>query len=93
MRKKKLAKRAAKGWKVGSAAEFLRLTPEEAAQVEARLGPAQSPRAPRRKAAAFAGRLRSAEGDISVHHDDYLAEAYASSRTRRKQPRKPHSPT
>jgi hypothetical protein len=29
----------------------------------------------RRKAAAAAGRLRSAQGDVSVRHDDYLADA------------------
>ena len=32
----------------------------------------------RRRAAAFAGRLSSAEGDVSTRHDDYLAEAYES---------------
>ncbi len=32
----------------------------------------------RRRAAAFAGRLRSKQGDVSTRHDDYLAEAYES---------------
>lgn len=32
----------------------------------------------RRRAAAFAGRLQSVEGDVSTRHDDYLAEAYES---------------
>ncbi len=32
----------------------------------------------RRRAAAFAGRLQSQEGDVSTRHDAYLAEAYSS---------------
>ena len=31
----------------------------------------------RRKAAAAAGRFRSALGDVSVRHDDYLSDAFA----------------
>jgi hypothetical protein len=29
----------------------------------------------RQRAAAAAGRFRSSRGDVSVHHDDYLADA------------------
>jgi hypothetical protein len=34
-----------------------------------------SPKELRRRAAAAAGRFRSAQGDISTRHDDYLADA------------------
>jgi predicted DNA-binding ribbon-helix-helix protein len=34
-----------------------------------------TPRELRRKAAESAGRLRSAQSDISIRHDDYLADA------------------
>jgi len=37
MDKKKKARLAAKGWKAGSAEEFLGMTPDEAAYVELRL--------------------------------------------------------
>ena len=47
MDKRKLEKLQAKGWKVGSPAEFLRLTPEEAALVEVRLALSEHVRAMR----------------------------------------------
>jgi hypothetical protein len=34
-----------------------------------------SPKELRRKAAAAAGRFRSAQGDVSTRHDDHLADA------------------
>ena len=49
MEKKKLERLAAKGWKVGSTAEFLRLTPEEAALVEVRLALSESVRTMRKQ--------------------------------------------
>jgi hypothetical protein len=44
MRKTKKKRLEAKGWKVGTAAEFLGLSPDESASVEARLRLGQRPR-------------------------------------------------
>lgn len=49
MDKEKRGRLEAKGWKVGSTEEFLRLTPEEAAYVELRLKLSDAVREPRKK--------------------------------------------
>ena len=49
MREEKRKRLEAKGWKVGSAAEFLRLSPEEAAYIELRLKLADGLRECRRR--------------------------------------------
>lgn len=49
MEKKRLERLVAKGWKVGSTAEFLRLTPEEVALVEVRLALSESVRTLRKQ--------------------------------------------
>lgn len=69
MQKRKRAKLEAHGWRVGSAAEFLGLTPEEAAFVETKLALSQSLRE-RRTAqhlsqAALAKRLRSSQSRVA----------------------------
>ena len=49
MREEKKKRLEAKGWKVGSAEEFLQLTPEEAAYIELKLRLAENIRARRRR--------------------------------------------
>jgi len=49
MQKRKLGPLQARGWRAGSTAEFLRLTPEEAALVELRLALSESVRTTRKQ--------------------------------------------
>jgi Helix-turn-helix domain len=89
MNKAKQAKLKAQGWRVGSAADFLNLSPEEAAFVETKLALSQSLRARRAKQrvtqAALAKRLRSSQSrvakmeaaDPSVSVDLLLRALYA----------------
>ncbi|MCC7054649.1 MAG: helix-turn-helix transcriptional regulator [Gemmatimonadaceae bacterium] len=81
MRKAKQAALESQGWRVGSAAEFLELTPEEAAVVELKLRLSDALRARRTRMRlsqdAVASRLRSSQsrvakmeaGDASVSLD------------------------
>ena len=69
MKKTKRATLEAHGWRLGSAADFLELTPEEAAFVETKLALSQSVR-DRRKAqglsqAALAKRLASSQSRVA----------------------------
>jgi hypothetical protein len=69
MNKTKRTKLAAQGWRVGSAADFLELTAEEAAFVETKLALSESLRA-RRTAqhlsqAALAKRLKSSQSRVA----------------------------
>ena len=77
MDKAKRKRLEAKGWKIGSVADFLRLTPEEAALIEMKLALARSLRRRREKRmtqAQLAEKLRSSQprvakaegGDASV---------------------------
>jgi len=77
MEKAKRKRLAAKGWKVGSAADFLRLTPEEESLIEIKLALARSLRQRRQRQmtqAQLAVKLRSSQprvakaegGDASV---------------------------
>ena len=69
MKKTKRATLEAHGWRLGAAAEFLNLTPEEVAFVETKLALSQSVR-DRRKAcgwsqAALAKRLKSSQSRVA----------------------------
>lgn len=69
MKSRKRARLEAHGWRVGSAAEFLELTPEEAAFVETKLALSQSLRE-RRSAqkvsqAELATRLKSSQSRVA----------------------------
>ena len=87
---KKRRKLEAAGWKVGSAAEFLDLTPEEAALIDLKLSLGELVRSTRRRAKlsqhALAGRLRSSQsrvakleaGDASVSLDLIVKAAFAA---------------
>jgi DNA-binding XRE family transcriptional regulator len=89
MNKTKRTKLAAQGWRVGSTADFLGLSPEEAAFVETKLALSQSLRARRAKQrvtqTALAKRLKSSQsrvakmeaGDPSVSVDLLLRALYA----------------
>ena len=57
MKKTKRTRLAARGWRVGSAEEFLSLSPEEAAFVEARLALSQALRARRLAQGLMQGEL------------------------------------
>lgn len=95
MNKTKRTKLEAQGWHVGSAAEFLHLSPEEAAFVETKLALSQSLRARRAKQrvtqTALANRLRSSQSrvakmeaaDPSVSVDLLLRALYALGATPR----------
>ncbi len=69
MNKTKRARLEARGWKVGTAADFLELSPEEAAFVETKLALSQTLRhrrtAQRLSQAALAKRLRSSQSRVA----------------------------
>jgi ParB-like chromosome segregation protein Spo0J len=69
MNRSKRARAQAKGWKVGSVAEFLRLSPEEAAFVELKLALSDALRVRRAAAgltqAQVARRLRSSQSRVA----------------------------
>ncbi len=68
MNQAKCARLQAKGWKVGTVAEFLGLTPEESALVEIKLALSRSLRERRKKQmtqAELATRLRSSQPRIA----------------------------
>jgi hypothetical protein len=89
MNKSKRAKLEAQGWQVGSAADFLGLSPEEAAFIETKLALSQSLRARRAKQhltqTGLAKRLKSSQSrvakmeaaDPSVSVDLLLRALYA----------------
>ena len=95
MNKTKQAKLEAHGWRVGSAADFLNLSPEEAAFVETKLALSQSLRDRRAKQhvtqTALAKRLKSSQSrvakmeaaDASVSVDLLLRALYALGATPR----------
>ncbi len=69
MNKAKRTKLEARGWRVGSAADFLRLTPEEAAFIETKFALSQSLRARRTEQrlsqTALAKRLKSSQSRVA----------------------------
>jgi predicted XRE-type DNA-binding protein len=69
MKKSKRARLEARGWRFGSAADFLELAPEEAAFVETKLALSQSLRdrraAQRLSQAELAKRLRSSQSRVA----------------------------
>jgi ribosome-binding protein aMBF1 (putative translation factor) len=69
MKNSKRVRLEAQGWRVGSAAEFLELTPEEAALVEIKLALSQSLRhrriAQRMSQASLAKRLKSSQSRVA----------------------------
>ncbi|MGH7511922.1 MAG: helix-turn-helix domain-containing protein [Gemmatimonadales bacterium] len=89
MKKAKQTRLAAHGWRVGSTADFLELTPEEAALIETKLALSRSLRALRTKRqitqTALARRLKSSQsrvakleaGDPSVSVDLLLRALFA----------------
>jgi len=95
MKKRKRAQLEAHGWRVGSAAEFLALSPEEAALVETKLALSRSLRARRTKKrlsqTALARYLKSSQSrvakmesaDPSVSVDLLLRALFALGATRR----------
>lgn len=95
MNKTKRAKLEAQGWRVGTAADFLNLSPEEAAFVETKLALSNSLRARRAEQrvtqTALAKRLRSSQSrvakmeaaDPSVSVDLLLRALYALGATPR----------
>jgi len=95
MNKTKRAKLEAQGWRVGAAADFLNLSPEEAAFVETKLALSNSLRARRAEQrvtqTALAKRLRSSQSrvakmeaaDPSVSVDLLLRALYALGATPR----------
>ena len=92
---KKRKRLAAAGWQVGSAAEFLELSTEEAALVETRLAVSRALRTRRQDQgvtqAALAKKLRSSQsriakmeaGDPSISLDLLLRAFFATGATRR----------
>jgi ribosome-binding protein aMBF1 (putative translation factor) len=95
MHKTKKSKLEAQGWRVGSAADFLGLTPEEAALVETKLALSEALRAQRTaqhlSQAALAKRLKSSQSrvakmeaaDASVSIDLLLRAVYSLGATPR----------
>ena len=69
MKNSKRTRLQARGWRVGSAADFLELTPEEAAFVETKLGLSQSLRkrrtAQKSSQTTLARRLNSSQSRVS----------------------------
>jgi ribosome-binding protein aMBF1 (putative translation factor) len=96
MREEKKKRLEAKGWKVGSAEEFLRLTPEEAAYIELKLRLAENLRARRRRRnltqVDLARRLESSQsrvakmeaGDPSISLDLLVRSLLALGTTRQE---------
>jgi ribosome-binding protein aMBF1 (putative translation factor) len=90
METKKRKKLEAAGWRVGSAAEFLELTPEESALIDLKLSLGQLVRTTRQRAKlsqlGLAGRLHSSQsrvakleaGDASVSLDLIVKAAFAA---------------
>jgi ribosome-binding protein aMBF1 (putative translation factor) len=90
MEAKKRRRLEAAGWRVGSAAEFLELTPEESALIDLKLSLGRLVRATRRRAKlsqqTLAGRLHSSQsrvakleaGDASVSLDLIMKAAFAA---------------
>ncbi|MGB6361249.1 MAG: helix-turn-helix domain-containing protein [Thermoanaerobaculia bacterium] len=69
MRESKKKRLEKKGWKIGSAADFLELTPEESAYIEVKIRLSQALRELRRKATLtqteLAHRLRSSQSRVA----------------------------